>query len=275
MMPTPAPEPTDATTSVAPQTLVKTPFVPRSNRLLIKPDSPAKTVGRIIIPDKENSLDEGRHWSALTCRTAKVISAGPGLHLSNPRWIGCRDAEGNARWPMHGIKPGMRILYRAWAGEDVVIEDEKYQTLSVNLVDAIILDDGRLDVIEDRLLVRRRPKLERTRGGIWIPEVAQKTSLEGEVIQIGYGKILTNGTIRPFDAQPGDHVAWRPMKGVDVSTYVPHLAMKMTSRDSADGVDRVLAVEKREVVLLFETDLIGVIEGDGHFEPVVSLTKEQ
>src|SRR5258708_5510633 len=125
-MPTPAPEPTDATTAHAPEpspnALVKTPFVPRSNRLLIKPDSLAKSVGRIVIPDKENSLDEGRHWSALTCRTAKVISVGPGLHLSNPAWIGYRDKEGNARWPMHGIKPGMRILYRAWAGNDVVIE---------------------------------------------------------------------------------------------------------------------------------------------------------
>jgi co-chaperonin GroES (HSP10) len=279
MMPTPAPDPTEATTASlpesAPQALVKTPFVPRSNRLLIKPDLIAATVGRIIVPDKENALDGGRHWSGLTCHTAKVISVGPGLHLSNPRWIGYRDQEGNARWPMHGIKPGMRILYRAWAGNNVVIEGEEYQTISVNLVDAIITGEGELDLIEDRLLVRRRKKLEQTRGGIWIPEIAQKSPLEGEVLQTGPGKIITNGITMPFDASPGDHVAWRPMKGIDVSTYVPRLATRMVSRDGKGGIERIYTTEKSEVVLLFETDLIGVIEGEGHFEPVVSLVKEQ
>jgi chaperonin GroES len=275
MMPTPAPEPTDATTAHVPTVLVKTPFVPRSNRILIKPDLIKRTVGRIAIPDRENPLDGGRHWSGLTCHTATVISVGPGLHLSNPRWIGYRDQEGNARWPMHGIKPGMRILYRAWAGNDVVVEDEKYQVVSVNLVDAIVTGDGKLDVIEDRLLVRRRKRLERTRGGLWIPEIAQKSPLEGEVLQTGPGKIITNGITMPFDAKPGDHVAWRPMKGVDVSTYAPHLATRMVTRDSKDGTDRVITTEKSEIVLLFETDLIGVIEGEGHFEPVVSLQKEQ
>jgi co-chaperonin GroES (HSP10) len=279
MMPTPAPDPTEATTAhlpevaPVPQTQVKTPFVPRSNRLLIKPDSIAKTVGRIVIPDNANALDEGRHWSGLTCRTARVISVGPGLHLSYPKWIGHRDENGNARWPMHGIKAGMRILYRAWAGNDVVVEDEKYQVVSVNLVDAIILDDGQLDLIEDRLLVQRRKRLEQTRGGIWIPEIAQKNPLEGEVLQTGPGKIITNGITMPFDANPGDHVAWRPMKGVDVSKYVPRLATRMFTKESKDG-ERYQSTETNEVVLLFETDLIGVIEGE-HFEPVVSVTKEQ
>jgi chaperonin GroES len=285
MMPTPAPEPTDATTAdiaPAPKTVVKVPFIPRSNRLLIVPDPLAKSIGRIALPDRENPLDGGRHWSGLTCRTAKVISVGPGLHLSNPRWIGYRDAEGNARWPMHGIKPGMRILYRAWAGNDVVIEGEKYQTISVNLVDAIVPDGGGLDLIEDRLLVRRRKSLEQTRGGIWIPEIAQKSSLEGEVLQTGPGKIFSNGITMPFDAKPGDDVAWRPMKGIDVSEYVPELAKRLVGvfgplRVNGEKVNEGGPIYEGtdEIVLLFETDLIGVIEGEGHFEPVVSLQKEQ
>lgn len=281
MMPTPAPDPTEATTASLPEN-PRAPFVPRSNRLLIKPEPLARSVGYIAIPDNANALDEGRHWSGLRCRTAKVISVGPGLHLSYPKWIGTRDEEGNARWPMHGIKPGMRILYRAWAGNDVVVEDESYQVVSVNLVDAILLADGRLTLIEDRMLVRRRPKLEQTRGGIWIPETAQKSSLEGEVMQIGPGKILANGTTRPFDAQPGDHVAWRPMKGVDVSAFVPELAKRLVGvfgplRVNGEKVNEGGPIYEGtdEIVLLFESDLIGVIEGEGHFEPVVSLVKEQ
>lgn len=255
-MMTPAPDPTEATTAVVTST-PKAPFIPRSNRILIRPDKISKMAGSIAIPDNANALDEGRHWSGLTCRTAKILSVGPGLYVTYSKWIGHRDETGQARWPMHGVGPGMRILYRAWAGNDVVIDGEKLQVISVNVVDAIILEDGRLDLVEDRLLVRRRKRLERTKGGIWIPEVAQKEPLEGEVLQTGPGKIVTNGTRIPFDAQVGERVAWRPMKGVNVTLY-----------DSD-------AKKDQETVLLFESDLIGVLEGAENFEPVVSKNREQ
>lgn len=265
MIPTPAPEPTDATTAFlpgeepAPKTLTTTtPFRPRSNRILIKPDKISRMVGSIRAPDQvfDKGLDGGRHWSGLTCRTATVISVGPGMRTTYEPWIGHRDEEGVARWPMHGIRPGMRILYRAWSGHDIVVDGEEYQVILSTLVDAEILEDGRLDLIEDRLLVRRRNPLLRSRGGIWLPEIAVKTPLEGEVTQIGSGKIVTNGSMIPLDVRPGDRVAWRPMKGVDVSKHVP-------------------GESESEIILLFEADLVGVIEGDEHFEPVASPNREQ
>src|SRR5580765_3784501 len=195
MMPSPAPEPTDATTAEVAPPKVKTldKVRPRSNRILIRPEPLSKSVGKIALPDTASELDEGRHWSGLTVRTAKVIAIGPGIRVTYDAWRGYRDEEGIARWPTHGIKPGDRILYRAWSGNDVTIDNEKLVVITSNVVDAIILEDGRLDLVEDRMLVRRRKRIEKTKGGIWIPEIAQKEPLEGEVLQIGTGKILATG----------------------------------------------------------------------------------
>jgi chaperonin GroES len=263
MIPTPAPDPSDATTSIV-AAQPRVPFRPRGNRILIEPDRRQRPM--IVVPDQAQESD--RHWAGLLVRTAKVIAVGPGLYVTYRGWKGYRDEEGIARWPMHDLRPGDRILYRAWSGHDVVILGKKYEVIISNCVDAKILEDGRLDLIEDRLLVRRRPPIERTKGGLWIPDIAKKSSLEGEVVQTGPGKIVTNGTIMPMGVELDDNVAWRPMKGVNVSKFVPDLTLKYIDRDG------VLSQERHEVVLLFETDLIGVIESE-HFEPVVSTMKEQ
>jgi len=227
----------------------------QSNRILIKTDMPEKMAGSIEIPD--TALDEGRHWSGLTCRTARVIAMGPGLRVHYSKWRGHEDERGVPRWPMPAVHPGSHILYRAWSGHDVVIDGESYQIISGNVVDAEILPDGQLSLFEDRLLVRRRPPNEKTRGGLWIPEIAQRSSLEGEVLQTGPGKIVATGATMPMDAHAGDRVSWRPLKGVDVTKHYH-------GRASGD-----------EIVLLFETDLIGVMDGAENFDPVVSIGRER
>ena len=48
--------------------------------------------------------------------------------------------------------------------------------------------------LHDRLMVRRIEEKETAKGGIIIPDTAKEKPQEGEVLAVGNGKILDNGT---------------------------------------------------------------------------------
>src|SRR4029450_5988370 len=56
-------------------------------------------------------------------------------------------------------------------------------------------DTMKVRPLQDRLLVRRVEEQEKTKGGIIIPDSAKERPLEGEVIAIGSGKRLEDGTL--------------------------------------------------------------------------------
>ena len=56
----------------------------------------------------------------------------------------------------------------------------------------------------------------KTKGGILIPDTAQKKSQKGTVMAIGSGKVLDNGTRLPFEVKVGDHVLFAKYSGVDI-----------------------------------------------------------
>ena len=59
----------------------------------------------------------------------------------------------------------------------------------------------------DRILVKRiETEAEKTQGGLYIPDSAKEKPQEGEVISVGKGKRLEDGTIQPLDVKPGDRV---------------------------------------------------------------------
>ena len=60
--------------------------------------------------------------------------------------------------------------------------------------------------LHDRLLVRRIEEKETAKGGIIIPDTAKEKPMEGEVLAVGNGKILENGTKLALDVKVGDKI---------------------------------------------------------------------
>jgi chaperonin GroES len=70
--------------------------------------------------------------------------------------------------------------------------------------------------LHDRLLVRRIEEKETAKGGIIIPDTAKEKPQEGEVLAVGNGKILDNGSKVPLDVKAGDKILFGKYTGTDV-----------------------------------------------------------
>jgi chaperonin GroES len=90
--------------------------------------------------------------------------------------------------------------------------------------------------LQDRILLKRVKEEEKSKGGIIIPDTAKEKPIEGEVIAVGSGKILEDGTVRKVDLKVGDRVLFGKYAGTEVKI---------------DGEDRLI---------VREDDILGVIE---------------
>ena len=88
----------------------------------------------------------------------------------------------------------------------------------------------------DRVIVRRVAEEEKTKGGIIIPDSAKEKPIEGEVVAVGNGKVLEDGTVRKLDVKVGDRVLFGKYSGNEIKI---------------DGVDHLI---------LREDDILGIIE---------------
>ena len=70
--------------------------------------------------------------------------------------------------------------------------------------------------LHDRVLVRRIEAAEKTAGGIIIPETAKEKPQEGEVVSVGTGTRLEDGTIVPLDVKAGDKILFGKWSGTEV-----------------------------------------------------------
>ena len=70
--------------------------------------------------------------------------------------------------------------------------------------------------LHDRLLVRRVEEKETVKGGIIIPDTAKEKPQEGELIAVGNGKILDNGSKVPLDVKAGDRILFGKYSGTDI-----------------------------------------------------------
>ncbi len=91
--------------------------------------------------------------------------------------------------------------------------------------------------LNDRIIVRRTEDQEQMRGGLYIPDTAKEKPQEGEVIAVGNGKLLDNGTRIAIDLKAGDKVLFGKYSGTEIKL---------------DG---------EEYLILREDDILGVIEG--------------
>ena len=65
----------------------------------------------------------------------------------------------------------------------------------------------------DRIVVKRIDEKETTRNGIIIPDSAQEKPQEGEVLAIGNGKRLEDGTQVAIDLKVGDRILFGKYSG--------------------------------------------------------------
>ena len=89
--------------------------------------------------------------------------------------------------------------------------------------------------LHDRLLVKRIEEAETVKGGIIIPDTAKEKPQEGEVIAVGNGKILENGTKIALDVKAGDKILFGKWSGTEVKI---------------DGED---------LIIMKESDILGIV----------------
>ncbi|BAI79750.1 chaperonin GroES [Deferribacter desulfuricans SSM1] len=90
--------------------------------------------------------------------------------------------------------------------------------------------------LQDRVLVKRIEVEEKTESGIIIPDTAREKSQEGEVIAVGPGKVLENGTKIELTVKPGDRILFSKYAGTEVK------------------------IDGEEYLIMREDDILGIIQ---------------
>ena len=81
--------------------------------------------------------------------------------------------------------------------------------------------------LADRLLVKRLEEETTSRGGIIIPDSAKERPLTGEVLAVGAGKRLEDGTLVKLDVKAGDKVLFGKYAGTEIKVNgVDHLILR-------------------------------------------------
>jgi chaperonin GroES len=86
------------------------------------------------------------------------------------------------------------------------------------------------------VIVKRIEEETKTKGGIIIPDTAKEKPLEGEIIAVGNGRTLEDGSVRPLAVKKGDRILFGKYAGTEVK------------------------IDGEEHLILREDDIVGVIE---------------
>ena len=89
--------------------------------------------------------------------------------------------------------------------------------------------------LHDRVIVKRVEEETTSAGGIVLPGSATEKPSEGEVLAVGNGKQLDNGTIRALEVKVGDKVLFGKYSGSEVK------------------------VNGDEVIVMREEDIMGIL----------------
>ena len=70
--------------------------------------------------------------------------------------------------------------------------------------------------LADKIVIKVIDDVEKTSGGIFIPDSAKEKPQKGEVIAVGPGKFTDKGTREEMDVKAGDKVLFAKYSGTDV-----------------------------------------------------------
>jgi chaperonin GroES len=89
----------------------------------------------------------------------------------------------------------------------------------------------------DRALVKPKPKEEKTKSGIYLPDTATKERpMQGEIISVGEGARDDSGKVVPMNVKPGQQVIFAKYAGTEFK------------------------IDEEEYLILQEKDILGIIE---------------
>jgi chaperonin GroES len=83
----------------------------------------------------------------------------------------------------------------------------------------------------DKVLIKRIKQSDKA-GLIHLPESAQESSYKGEIIAVGDGRVLEDGSLRPLIVKVGD-----------VVIFSPHVALRL----NLDDGEQYLLLPEREI----------------------------
>ncbi len=69
--------------------------------------------------------------------------------------------------------------------------------------------------LADRIALKLIPTEEKTASGIVLPDSAKEKPQKGEVIAVGSGRVLENGTRMPSEVKVGDTVLFSKYSGME------------------------------------------------------------
>ena len=90
--------------------------------------------------------------------------------------------------------------------------------------------------LQDRVLVQRVEKEEKTAGGIIIPDTAKEKPAEGKIVATGPGRVSDDGKLIPLDVKVGDYVLFAKYAGSEVT------------------------IDGEEYLLMREEEILGIVE---------------
>ncbi|KXW55999.1 co-chaperone GroES [Ferrovum sp. PN-J185] len=90
--------------------------------------------------------------------------------------------------------------------------------------------------LHDRVIVKRLEEERKTASGIVIPDTATEKPDQGEILAVGKGKTLEDGSVRALEVKVGDKVLFGKYSGQTVK------------------------VDGEELLVMREEDIMGVIE---------------
>jgi chaperonin GroES len=93
--------------------------------------------------------------------------------------------------------------------------------------------------LHDRVLIKRIEEEETLKSGIIIPDTAKERSQEGQVISVGTGKTLENGSTVPLEVKEGDRILFGKFSGTEIK------------------------VEAQDYLILREDEIIGILTHAG------------
>ncbi len=93
-----------------------------------------------------------------------------------------------------------------------------------------------LKPLNDRVVLKRIEEEQRTAGGIIIPDTAKEKPIQGQVIAVGNGKVMEDGSRRPLDVKAGDRVLFGKYSGTEIK------------------------VEGEELLIMREDEILAIIE---------------
>jgi chaperonin GroES len=81
--------------------------------------------------------------------------------------------------------------------------------------------------LQDRVVIKPLNSETKTAGGIIIPDNAQEKPVEGEVIGVGNGRVLKDGSVVKPELKVGDRVLYSKYAGNEIKINgVDHLIMR-------------------------------------------------